>query len=106
LRDAQQFGVALARTLEERQNSVRFGVSQTFGRQRPHRGGAICRVWWSGGVSGARQRHVWIRVVSRFSALQKTCKNIEMAANAAVLERRQRRTTPQKRKQVRDYAGR
>jgi hypothetical protein len=26
------WGVGLARTLEERQNSVRFGVSRTFGR--------------------------------------------------------------------------
>jgi hypothetical protein len=33
LRDALEWGVALARTLEERQNSVRFGVSRNFGRQ-------------------------------------------------------------------------
>jgi hypothetical protein len=40
----------------------------------------MCRVCWSGDVSGARPRHVRVRVVSRFSALQKTCKNtsIEM----------------------------
>ena len=38
-------------------------------------------------VSGARPRHVRVRVVSRFSALQKTCKNIEMAANASVFVR-------------------
>jgi len=36
LRDALEWGVALARTLEERQNSVRFGVSRTFGRQPLH----------------------------------------------------------------------
>ena len=30
MRDALEWGVALARTLEERQNSVRFGVSRTF----------------------------------------------------------------------------
>jgi hypothetical protein len=29
LRDALEWGVALARTLEERQNSIRFGVSRT-----------------------------------------------------------------------------
>ena len=39
---------------------------------------------WSGAASGARPRHVRVRVVSRFSALQKTGKNIEMAANASV----------------------
>ena len=44
----------------------------------------LCRVRWSGGVSGARPRHVRLRVVSRFSALQKACQNIEMAANAGV----------------------
>ena len=53
-------------------------------RKRPHRSGAICRVRWSGAASGARPRHVRVRVVSRFSALQKTGKNIEMAANASV----------------------
>ena len=30
MRDALEWGVALARTLEERQNSLRFGVSRTF----------------------------------------------------------------------------
>jgi len=39
---------------------------------------------WSDDVSGARPRHVRLRVVSRFSALQKACQNIEMAANAGV----------------------
>jgi hypothetical protein len=39
-------------------------------RKRPHRSGAICRMWWSGAASGARPRHVRVRVVSRFSALQ------------------------------------
>ena len=53
-------------------------------RKRPHRSGAIFRVRWSGDVSGARPRHVRLRVVSRFSALQKACQNIEMAANASV----------------------
>jgi len=48
--------------------------------------GAIFRVRWSGDVSGARPWHVRVRVVSRFSALQKTCKNIEMAANASVFQ--------------------
>jgi hypothetical protein len=53
-------------------------------RKRPHISGAICRVRWSGDASGAWPRHVRVRVVSRFSALQKTGKNIEMAANASV----------------------
>ena len=52
-------------------------------RKRPHRSGALCRVRWSGDVSGARPRHVRVRVVNRFSALQTTGKNIEMAANAS-----------------------
>jgi len=43
--------------------------------------GAIFRVRWSGAAFGARPRHVRVRVVSRFSALQKTGQNIEMAAN-------------------------
>jgi len=41
-------------------------------------------VRWSGAASGARPRHVRVRVVSRFSARQKLGKNIEMAANASV----------------------
>ena len=45
-------------------------------RKRPHRSGAICRVRWSGATSGARPRHVRVRVVNRFSALQTTGKNI------------------------------
>ena len=53
-------------------------------RKRPHRSGAIFRLRWSDDVSGARPRHVRLRVVSRFSALQKACQNIEMAANASV----------------------
>ena len=55
-------------------------------RKRPHRSGAIFWVWWSGDVSGARPQHLRVRVVSRFSAVQKTCKNIEMAANASVFQ--------------------
>jgi len=47
---------------------------QMPGRKRPHRSGAICRVRWSGAASGARPRHVRVRVVSRFSALQKRAK--------------------------------
>jgi hypothetical protein len=42
-------------------------------------------VRWYVDVSGARPRHVRVRVVSHFSALQKACQNIEMAANAGVL---------------------
>ena len=55
-------------------------------RKRPHRSGAICQVRWYGAAPGARPRHVRVRVVSRFSALQKTGKNIEMAANASVFQ--------------------
>jgi len=34
--------------------------------------------------SGARPRHVRVRVVSRFSALQRSCKHIKIVANASV----------------------
>ena len=54
-------------------------------RKRPHRSGAIFRVRWSGDVSGARPRHVRLRVVSRFSALQKACQNIEWRQMRAFL---------------------
>ena len=55
-------------------------------RKRPHRSLAyrtICRrfvgtrVRWSGDVSGARPRHVRVRVVSRFSALQKGAETLK-----------------------------
>jgi hypothetical protein len=65
------------------------GSSMRYSRKRPHRSGAFCRVRWSGDVSGggARPRHVRVRVVSRFSALQKTCiKILKMAANASVFQ--------------------
>ena len=35
-----------------------------------HESGAIFQVRWSGTASGARPRHVRVRMVSRFSALQ------------------------------------
>jgi hypothetical protein len=65
-------------------NSLYIFLLSIFFRKRPHISGAICRVRWSGTASGARPRHVRVRVVSRFSALQKTGKIIEMAANASV----------------------
>jgi hypothetical protein len=55
-------------------------------RLETHGSGAIFQVRWSGAASGARPRYVRVRMVSRFSALQKTCKNIEMAANASVFQ--------------------
>ena len=65
----------------------RFVVSRGLtNRKRPHGSGAIFQVRWSSAASGARPRYVRVRMVSRFSALQKTCKNIEMAANASVFQ--------------------
>ena len=59
-------------------------------RKRPHRSGAIFRVRWSDDVSGARPRHVRLRVVSRFSALQKRAKILKWrqmrAFSGSVLE--------------------
>ena len=47
-------------------------------RKRPHASGVIFQVRWSGAASGpGRPRHVRIRVVSGFSALQRACKHIK-----------------------------
>ena len=73
------------------------GLSRSFERRtvrlaedRKHpseRSGAICRVRWSGEVSGARPRHVRIGTVSRFSGLQRSPQNIKMVAKHVRLYR-------------------
>jgi len=57
------------------QTCCRLGASLVVFHSPCSRSGAS-RVWWSGDVSGARLRHLQVRVVSRFSALQRACKNI------------------------------
>ena len=78
-------GLHLSRNISTRKRKF-FSSAVCDIRKHPHGSGAIFQVRWSGAASGARPRHVRVRVVSRFSALQKTCKNIEMAANASVFQ--------------------